>query len=145
MSRALAVVVAVAVALIISGAVLAVLTTRQPEASFTAGTPEATVADYLRLLQNGDLEGGFALTSMHFGSRGMSLETFRNQNQHWSQTQHRVTLISSKTAGNQATVVVEVATFQPDAFGGGDRTTRQTFSLTRQDNAWRITAPTGLF
>ncbi len=145
MNRSLVVVVGCAVALLVAGAIVALVTARQPESTFPAGTPEAVVADYLRLLQSGDLDGAFALTSMQSGSRPLPQESFQNQNQYWSQTPHRVTLISSKTNANQATVVVEIVTFQPDIFGTGDDSSRQTFLLARQDGEWRITSPERLF
>ena len=103
------------------------------------------MADYLRLLQNGDVDGAFALTSMQVGSRPLDAQAFRNQNSHWSQSPHRVTLASSKTNGDQATVVVDVSMFEPDVLGGGDSTSRQTFMLVRRDGAWRISSPTSLY
>jgi hypothetical protein len=145
MNRSLAIIVACASALVMAGLVVALIAVRQPESAFPSGTPEAAVADYLRLLQNGDLDGAFALTSMQIGSRALDSQTFHNQNSRWSEAPHRVTLVSSKTNGNQATVAVDVATFEPDVLGGSDRTSRQTFALARRDDGWRITTPTSLY
>ncbi|MBV9121706.1 MAG: hypothetical protein JOZ39_13430 [Chloroflexi bacterium] len=144
MGRSLAILIAAASALVVAGLVVGILAVRQPEATFPQGTPEATVAQYLRLRQSGNVEEAYALTSMQFANRPMDLAAFRSQNSHWGQTAHRVTMASSKTTGDQATVAVDVATFEPD-FLGGDSTARETFNLVRQSGSWRITSPTGLY
>ena len=112
------------------------------------------VADYLRLLQNGQVDEAYALTAFEpapipapYGPPYLAPTTregFHQAFDAWSQTPHQVVLLRSSVTGDRASVTVEVATFSPDVLGGGDRRSQQTFTLVRQNGAWRITGPSYL-
>lgn len=135
------------VALLLAGLTLALLTSRRPEASFPPDSPEGTVATYLRLLQDGRLDEAYALTAFESpGGPGypdgpLTATQFQQRFDRWSQSPHRVTLLRANTTGERASVIVEISTFSPDAFGGSDNTSQQTFTLARRDGVWRITGP----
>ncbi len=150
--RSLVILVGAVVALLLAGVAFAVVASRRPETSFPPGSPEETVATYLRLLQDGRLDEAFALTAFveerdrhGLGTREGFVERFG----HWSATPHRVTLLRSSASGDQATVTVEISAFQPGGVGGPfsapESTAQQTFTLARRDGAWRITGPTFLY
>ena len=65
-------------ALLILGIAVAVLSTRQPETTFPAGSPESAVTTYLRLLQSGQVDNAFAMTA----SPCPHLETLYGENSH---------------------------------------------------------------
>lgn len=143
--------------LLFAGVTVAIVVSRQPAATFPPGSPQATVAEYLRLLQNGQVDEAYALTAFEpgpipspygapYGVRPpMTREEFHQAFDAWSQTPHQVVLLRSTATGDRASVTVEIATFNPDVFGGGDRRNQQTFTLVRQNNAWRITGPSYLY
>ena len=150
--RSLVILVGVVVALLLAGAAFAVVASRRPEASFPPGSPEEAVATYLRLLQDGRLDEAFALTAFAEerdrhgpGTREGFVERFGR----WSETPHRVTLLRASTAGDGATVTVEISASRPGGVGGPfsapESTAQQTFTLARRDGAWRITGPTYLY
>ena len=141
--RSMALLLGGTLVLLVGGIVFALVAVRQPETTFPAGSPEAAVATYLRLLQNGQIDDAYAMTALP--SPSLTRAYFHEQFDRWSQTPHRVTLLRSNTTGNQASVVVDISTFSPDIFGGGDRSSQQTFMLVRQDGAWRITWPDYLY
>jgi hypothetical protein len=150
--RSLVILIGVVVALLLAGGVFAVVASRQPEASFPPGSPEETVATYLRLLQDGRLEEAHALTAFEQPREGHgpgTREGFVERFERWSETPHRVTLLRASTAGDSATVTVEISAFRPGTVGGPfsapESTAQQTFTLVRRDGAWRITGPTYLY
>lgn len=129
-----------AVALLLAGVVVTLMVTRAPESVYPENSPEGTVATYLRLLEDGEVEQAYALVSMQ-----LDREQFRQQFSYWSERSHRVTLVRSSMDGDSATVVVDVSTFSGGAFGASDRTSRHTFTLRRENGAWRITGPEYLY
>jgi hypothetical protein len=141
MYRSLLVLLGGAGALLAAGVVVALVAVRQPETAYPAHSPQATVATYLRLLQNGKVDAAYALVATRrAGERfHMDRESFHAEFDTWSQTPHRVTLLKAGTSGPDASVTVEIATFSAGAFGATDQTCRQTFTLVRQGGAWRIT------
>ena len=143
MYRSLLVLLGGAGALLAAGVVVALIAVRQPETAQPAHSPQATVATYLRLLQNGQVDTAYPLVQWQpLRSRQccyMDRGQFRQQFEYWGQTPHRVTLLQAGTSGSDATVTVEIAVFSADAFGASDQTCRQTFRLVRQGGAWRIT------
>ena len=136
-----------AVLVLAAGIVFAIVAARRPETTFPPGSPEAAVATYLRLLQQGQTDDAFAMTAFPSGGDppGTTRERFHAQFDHWSQTPHRVTLLRSSTTGDQASVTVEIATFSPAIFRSNDQSAQQTFTLAHQDGAWRITGPPYFF
>ncbi len=138
-----------AAALLLLGIVVAIVASRQPEATFPNGSPEAAVAAYVRLLQDGQVDDAYAKTAFAApaGSpdKSMTRERFQQEFAQWGQRPHRVTLIRSSVNGDQANVVVEIATFTTSLMGASDQTQQQTFTLTRQGAAWLITGPEFLF
>ena len=150
--RSLVILVGVVVALLLAGVAFAVVASRRPETSFPPGSPEETVATYLRLLQDGRLEEAYALTAFEEprdrhgpGTREGFVERFER----WSETPHRVTLLRANAAGDGATVTVEISAFRPGGVGGPfsapESTAQQTFTLARRNGAWRITGPPYLY
>jgi hypothetical protein len=141
MYRSLLVLLGGAGALLAAGVVVALIAVRQPETAYPAHSPQATVATYLRLLQNGQVDTAYPLVafSRRRGAWRWDREQFHQQFEYWGQTPHRVTLLQTGTSGSDATVTVEIAVFSADAFGASDQTCRQTFRLVRQGGAWRIT------
>jgi len=141
--------------LLLAGVAVAVIVSRQPAATFPPDSPQAAVADYLRLLQNGQVDEAYALTAFEpapipapYGPPYLAPTTregFHQAFDAWSQTPHQVVLLRSSVTGDRASVTVEIATFSPDVLGGGDRRSQQTFTLIRQDGAWRITGPSYLY
>lgn len=144
MPRSVALLAGGAGLLLVAGVVLALLAPRRAETSFPPGSPEATVACYLRLLQDGQVDQAAALVDFD-GPRPLTSEQFHQQYDQWSRNTHRVTLLHSETSGEQASVRVEIATFSPGAFGAEDRTAQATFTLVRRDGAWRINDPPFLY
>jgi hypothetical protein len=150
-------VVAGVVVLLLAGVTMTIIIARLPAATFPADSPQATVASYLRLLQSGQVDEAYALTAFEptpapppYGApypvgAPMTREAFHQAFDAWSQTPHQVVLLRSSVSGNNASVTVETATFSPDLFGGGDRRSQQTFTLVRQNGAWRITGPSYLY
>ncbi len=129
-----------AIALLLAGVIVTLLVTGAPETVYPEDSPEGTVATYLRLLEDGEVEQAYALVSMR-----IDREQFRQQFSNWSERSHRVTLVRSSTDGDSATVVVDISTFSGGAFGASDQTNRQTFTLRRQNGSWRITGPEYLY
>ncbi len=128
------------IALLLAGVVVTLLVTRAPETVYPEDSPEGTVATYLRLLEDGEVEQAYALVSMR-----IDREQFRQQFSYWSERAHRVTLVRSSMQGDSATVVVDISTFSGGAFGPSDQTRRQSFTLRRQNGSWRITSPEYLY
>lgn len=129
-----------AIGLLLAGVVVTLLVTGAPETVYPEDSPEGTVATYLRLLEDGEVEQAYALVSMR-----IDREQFRQQFSNWSERSHRVTLVRSSTDGDSATVVVDVSTFSGGAFGASDQTSRHTFTLERRNGSWRITGPQYLY
>lgn len=138
MQRSVLVLLAGAGALLLVGIVVAIAAIRQPEAAYPPGSPEATVAGFVRLLEDGKLDEAYDLTAIPTLSR----EEFHEQLDNWSQTPRRITLVRSDVDGDRATVVVDVSTFSSgDALEVDDQTYRQTFQLRREGGKWLITGP----
>lgn len=131
--------------LLLAGVLVAVVAARQPAAAYPAGSPEATVAAYLRLLQSGQLDEAYALTDFAPGAAPfaapMTRERFHALFDSWSQTPHQVLLLRASVIGDVASVTVEITTLHPDLFGGSEQRVQQTITLIRQDGAWRVTGP----
>jgi hypothetical protein len=132
-------------ALLVMGIVVALAAVRQPEAHYPAHSPEGTVATYLGLLQNGQVDSAYALTAMDAGSlpmeQPMSLENFHQQYDQWGQRTHRAVLVRSSVRGQVATVTVDLSSFTGSVFGASDTTNRLTFTLRRHAGGWLITGP----
>ncbi len=136
MQRSILLLVGGAVILLVTGIVVALLTARQPETAYPPDSPEGTVASFLRLLQDGQVDQAYAL-----GALNLDREEFQQRFADWNQRSHRVTLVRSNTSGDTATVTVDLATFSAGPFGAEDQTRRETFTLERKDGTWRITGP----
>ncbi len=126
------------VVLLVVGVVVAIATTRQPAASYQPGSPEATVAEFVRLIEDGELDEAYELTAIP----GLSRERFQEQFNYRSETSRRVTLVRSDVEGEEATVVVDITTFSSgDTLGGSDYSYRETYRLRRESGRWLITSP----
>lgn len=135
-------------ALLAVGIVVALAAARQPAARYPATSPQGTVATYLRLLQDGQVDRAYTLVSMDAPSpmqQPMTLSLFHQQFDNWDQTARRVTLIHTDTSADTASVTVEIAAFSAGAFGASDQTGRQTFTLARLHGMWRITGPAYIY
>ena len=143
--RSLAVLIGGTIALLVVGTIVAIAASRQQETTFPPDSPQGTVATYLRLLQNGQVDEAYTLTQFEGVPYPRTREQYHQQFDHWSQTPHRVTLVRSSLTGDRASVVVEISTFSADVFGTSDRTSSQTFTLVNRAGAWRITGPSYIY
>jgi hypothetical protein len=137
-------------ALLLVGIIVLVIVTHQSETTYPPNSPQQTIATYLRLLQRGQVDEAYKLTSLTSPNEDadpspMSRQDFHAEFDNWSQQSHRVTLLRTNTSGNQSSVTVEVSVFSGDAFGGSDETSRLTFTLVRRHGEWRITGPSSLY
>jgi len=137
----LAVIVAIAVLLAAAG-VVASNAARQRDTPYPPGSPQATVSSYLHLLQDGRVDRAYALVSLDMG---VTAQDFHQQYDTWGQRSHRVTLVQFDTTSRIASVTVDIATFSAGPFGASDQTRRDTFTLAREDGAWRIMGPEYLY
>ncbi|MEJ7654372.1 MAG: hypothetical protein WKH64_14125 [Chloroflexia bacterium] len=85
------------------GVVIALVASRRTDTAFPAGSPDGKVAEFLRLVENSDLDDAYRLTDIP----GMSREKFEERFRYGSQTSRRITLVRSETEGATATVVVD--------------------------------------
>ncbi len=129
---------AVSVVLLVVGVVVAIGTSRQPAASYPPGSPEATVAEFVRLIEDGEVDEPYELISVP----GLSRERFRQQFSYGSEASRRVTLVRSDIEGDEATVVVDITTFSSGGtLGVSDYSYRETYRLHRESGRWLITSP----
>jgi hypothetical protein len=120
--------------LVLAGALVAALAIHPPEATYRPGTPEATVATYFRLLQQGKLARASDLT--------YSIPNFEQQFASWSSTPHRVTLVATDVSGDTASVTVDITAASSSPLGPVDFTCRQTLTLLRNGSGtWLISGP----
>ncbi len=141
LQRSVVALLGVAVALLLAGVVVAIAASRQPEATYSPGTPEAAIADFVRLIEAGKVDEAYALTAIP----GLSRERFREQVDpaYRSESSRRVTLIRSEVKAETATVDVAITTLShTDALDVSEDTTRQTYRLKRVNGKWLITGPT---
>jgi hypothetical protein len=135
--------------LVLVGVALTTIAARRPEASFAPDSPEGTVATYLRLLEQGQVDEAYAMTALEesrsFPEPRMTREQFHRQFDRWSATPRRVTLLRTTMTGDVASVTVDIATFAPGPFGVDDRSAQQTFTLVRREGRWLITGPAYLY
>lgn len=132
-----------AVALLLVGVVIAVAASRQPETTYPPGSPEATVADFVRLIEAGKLDEAYALTDI----AGLTRERFDEQFDPAirGDSSRRVTLIRTNVDGDAATVVGAISTLSdPDSLDVSEYTNRQTYRLRRENGRWLITGPSYL-
>jgi hypothetical protein len=137
--RSMVVLLVGAVGLLVAGVIVAIVSSNRPATTFPAGSPEATVATYLRLLQNGQVDEAYTMTA--FTQPTITREDYHQRFEYWTQQPHRVTLLRTSTTGDQATVTVETSTFRPGLFEADDSTVQQTFTLVRRQGNWLITGP----
>ena len=117
------------------GVVIALVASRRTDTAFPAGSPEGKVAEFLRLVENSDLDDAYRLTDIP----GMSREKFEENFRYGSQTSRRITLVRSETEGATATVVVDSSEFVSDSpLGENSYTQRLTYRLRRNDGNWLI-------
>ena len=129
-----------AVAVLLIGVVIAVAASRQPETTYAPGTPEATIANFVRLIEAGKLDEAYALTDI----KGLTRERFDEQFDpaFTGDSSRRVTLVRTNVSGNNATVVVAISTFSDsDSLDVSEYTNRQTYRLKRENGRWLITGP----
>lgn len=137
--RSMVVLLVGAVGLLVAGVIVAIVSSDRPATTFPVGSPEATVATYLRLLQNGQVDEAYTMTA--FTQPTITREDYHQRFEYWTQQPHRVTLLRTSTTGDQATVTVETSTFRPGLFEADDSTVQQTFTLVRRQGNWLITGP----
>jgi hypothetical protein len=129
-----------AVAVLLLGVVITVAASRQPETTNPSGTPEATVANFVRLIEAGKLDEAYALTDIE----GLTPERFDEQFDpaFTGDSSRRVTVVRTNVKGNNATVVVAISTFSDsDSLDVSEYTYRQTYRLKRENGQWLITGP----
>lgn len=138
--RSLLIPIVATMLLLIVGVVVALAAGRGPEATFPPHSPQAAVAAYLRLLQNGQVDAAYQMTDLT-----VPLDQFHQEYDNWSQQSHRVVLVQAQAHGDSASVTVDVSWFSGGAFGASDQTYRQMFTLERESEHWRITGPEYLY
>jgi len=130
----------VSIVLLLAGVVVAIAASRQPEKTYPPGTPEAVVADFIRLVEAGKLDEAYELMAIP----GLSRERFDEQVDpaYRNESSRRVTLIGSDVNGGNATVDVAISTLSyTDALDVSEYTNRQTYHLRRENGRWLITGP----
>jgi hypothetical protein len=137
--RSMMVLLVGAAGLLVAGVLVAIVSSHRPATTFPADSPEAAVASYLRLLQDGQVDEAYMMTA--FTQPTITREDYHQRFDSWSEQPHRVTLVRSSTAGDLATVTVETSTFRPGLFGADDSTVQQTVTLVRRQGNWLITGP----
>ena len=138
--RSILLLVGGAIALLLAGVAVTLVVSRGPETTYPPDSPEGTVAGFLRLLEDGEVDQAYDLVAME-----IDRDQFRRQFSDWSERSRRVTLVRSSIDGDSATVVVDISTFSGGAFGASEYTNRHTFTLERRNGAWRITGPEYLY
>jgi hypothetical protein len=128
--------------LLVVGALVAALATHQPEATYRPNTPEYTVATFYRLLQQGKVDQAYDMTAPWAYSYFNGPAEFHGQLDNWSQTSHRVTLVSTSSNADHASVTVDISALSSSPLGPIDQTCRKTITLERHDGTWQITGPT---
>jgi hypothetical protein len=129
-----------AVAILLVGVVIAVAASRQSETTYPPGTPEATIADFIRLVEGGKLDEAYVLTDI----AGLTRERFNEQFDpaFTGDSSRRVTLVRTNVNGSTATVVVAISTFSDsDSLDVSEYTNRQTYRLRLENGRWLITGP----
>ncbi len=139
--RSLLILAAGTALLLLCGTVVGLAAGHQSPPAYPRNSPQAAVATYLRLLQNGQVDAAFQMTDFGGWGTTMSLDNFHQQYDTWSQRAHRVTLVQSQLTGDTASITVDISTFSGGAFGASDQTSRQTFTLERLSKGWLITGP----
>lgn len=122
--------------LIVAGVVVTLVVSRQPPHSYPAGTPTGTVQRYLALLQKGEVDRAYEMTS-----RWEPRSAYHAQFDGWGQVSHQVVLVRSTTGRRYSTVTVEISTFSAGPAGPSGDTAPTTFTLHRSGRRWQITGP----
>lgn len=126
-------VLAIAVALLVLLAVVAgVLAATRPAPQLTAGSPEATVQDYLQHVHAHELEDAAALLSAESGCTVTHLEDA------YVDRGARIVLRDTRVEGDTARVRVDLVHDEGGLFGGGGWTSEETFELVRDGDRWAV-------
>jgi len=124
---------------LLAGVVAALLVVRQPETVYAPNSPQATVASFLRYLEQGQMTKAYALTS------GVSdRQSFFQQFAAWRSATHRATLLRAVSNRTTAAVTVGVTCTAGDLLGLDKQSYEASISLERRSSVWRITAWYGL-
>src|SRR5947209_4987751 len=120
------------------GLALALFALRQPATSYSKGSPEHAVATYLNDLQQGNVDGAYDMTSFPPSAEpGDPRSNFHQQWDGWNAQSHRVTVVRASRFAGGAAVTVDVEAFSGGPTGAFDTTSRVTFTLQRENGAWR--------
>jgi hypothetical protein len=122
--------------LLVIGVVTALWMSRSHTTSYPAGSAPGTVQRYLRLLQNHQVSQAYAMIITD-----ESLQAFHMEYDNWGNTSHQATLVGSRVSGDQATVAVEISSFDAGPLETSNSSQRVTFTLTRQGKGWVIDDP----
>jgi hypothetical protein len=118
---------------------MAVIATRTTEPTYPAGSTPHAVTTYLRLRQEGKVDAAYTMTA--FADDGVTRDDFHAQWDNWGQTSHSVRVVVASTRGNSAGVTVAVSDLTPGPFVRPGQEVRQTFTLARKQDVWRVTGP----
>ena len=124
--------------LIVASVVVAVL---QKEAEFAPGSPEATVQDYLRALEEDDFQTVRDTFSPELQSRCGIEDMFRGyRSVGWRRLhESQITLEGSRTLEATTFVIVRIARLRGgDLFGPSEYAFEETFALRQFDGLWRF-------
>jgi len=138
MAKVWTIVAAVAlVLLLVASVIVAALESEEP---FEAGTPEAAVQDFLRAVEEDELETAYGLLSAELREECSAEQVFSVSFGYRHQfDQNRITLEQTSEVGGSTLVTVRVASFQRDGpFGGSENSFLQRYALRRMDDQWQF-------
>jgi hypothetical protein len=123
-------------------ALLAVLLTSRPAASYPAGSPEGVFQGYMAAWEAGDLDAAYA----HFSDRVRALVTVdeyraMERDYRWTRDQdRRVVLIGTRITDDRATLDLRIDWFSPGGMlGGGDTWSEdRSVALVRVNGSWSV-------
>lgn len=130
-TRAGKVLAVVVVILVLLGVVAGVVSATREAPQLPAGTPEATVQDYVTKVYAGDLDGAAALLDPAGSCTVTDLEAA------YTDGSMRVVLVDSRVDGDRATVRVALVRSSSTPFADGYRQ-EESFRLERAGDGWAI-------
>lgn len=121
------------VVLLVLAVAAAVLASTRSAPQLPAGSPEATVQEYLQLVRDHDLEAAARLLAPDGPC------TVEDLDQGYIDQDTRVVLRQSRTSGDEASVLIEMVHGSGGLFGLDTWTSQDPFTLAREGDRWVIT------
>ena len=123
--------------LLIASVIVAIL---QEEEDFAPGSPEASVQDYLRALDEGDFEVAYDILSPELRERCSIEDMFGERNsRRWDLDDKRITLKGARTLNETTYVTVRVSELSGGGlFGPSEYSFEVDFALRQFDGNWKF-------